>query len=196
VWLRVRRSCWQRIDRSIAGGEQRRSVGRIGGGDGRAVAAGGGGGAGEAAAGGGADQAPDPARGALGLLLLHAPEGLPQLRPRHPAARPPTPQCRQYRRPLPSSRSIVRPTRCSNPEPLGSEACRVGFVYCFPPLSRGPALRCIGVGFRVVSDGRCRDRRCASSTSCSELSTPLVSLLNPLLISRHRYLYSLQATVS
>ena len=64
-------------------------------GHGGAVAAGGGAGAGEAAGGGGADQAPDPARGALGLRLLHAPEGLPQLRPRHPAAPTPTPQCRK-----------------------------------------------------------------------------------------------------
>jgi hypothetical protein len=52
----------------------------------------------------------------------------------------------------------------------------------FPPLPRGLALRWIGVGFRVVSDGRCCDRRCASSTSCSAPSTPLVSLLNLLLI--------------
>jgi hypothetical protein len=70
-------------------------VGWIGG-DGGAVATGGGGGAGQAAGGGGADQAPDPARGALGLRLLHAPECLPKLRARHPAARPRAPQCSQY----------------------------------------------------------------------------------------------------
>lgn len=66
------------------------------GGDGvAAVAAEGAGGAGEARRGGGADQAPETARGALGLRLLRAPEGLPQLLPRHPAVRRRPPQCRQ-----------------------------------------------------------------------------------------------------
>lgn len=48
---------------------------------------------GEAEDGVGSDQEADTRGAALGFLLHHAPEGLPELRARYPAARSRAPQC-------------------------------------------------------------------------------------------------------